>query len=351
MTALWTRCTSLLFAGLAVFALGCASHSGLPPPPRFAIRDEVRIGGPGGWDFLSFDSSTQRLFISRGDRVQVWSAATQRVVGEIAPTEGVHGIALAPKLGRGFTSNGRGNSVSAFELASLKLIDTVAIPGANPDAILYEPVFNRVYVFNGRSNDAVVLDAGSMKVIATIALGGKPEVPVSDANGRVFVNIEDTSEIVSIEPKSNTVVSRWPLAPCEEPTGLSMDAGRARLFATCANHRMAVVDATTGALLAQVPIGGEPDGAAFDEQLGLAWSSNGEGTLTMVRANAQGQYEAAATVATRPRARTLALDPATHRLYLVTAQFGAPPPPTAQVPKPRAPMISDSFEILVVGPQ
>ena len=309
---------------------------------RFALEQEVHIGGVGGWDYLTFDSATKRLFISRGDRVQVWSASTQQIVGEISPTDGVHGIALAPRLGRGFTSNGKSNTVTVFDLASLKVLASVPVPGVNPDAILYEPVFNRVYAFNGRSRDAVIIDASSLKVIANIPLGGKPEFGVSDASGRVFVNIEDTAEIVAIDPASQRVAARWPLAPCEEPTGLAIDAQHLRLFATCANKRMAVVDANTGVLLAQVPIDAGPDAAAFDPGIGAVWSSNGAGTLTMVRPDANGRYEAAATVATSPRARTLAIDAATHRVYLVTAKFGD---------GPRPPMVPDSFEILVVGPQ
>lgn len=322
-----------------------------PAVPQFSIEEEIPVGGAGGWDFIAFDPSSHQLFISRGDRVQVWSAATHRLAGDIAPTEGVHGIAFAPELRRGFTTNGKSNSVTVFDLDSLKVQDRISVPGVNPDALLYEPVFNRVYVFNGRSHDAVVLDARSLKVLATVPLGGKPEVGVSDPTGRVFVNIEDTSELVAIDPASYRVNARWSLAPCEEPTGLAIDAKRARLFSTCANQRMAVVDANTGALVAQVPIDAQPDGAAFDADLDIAWSSNGAGTLTMVRRNAQGQYEAVATVTTRPRARTLTLDPATHRVYLVTAKFGAAAAPTAQEPNPRPAMVPDSFEILVVGPR
>jgi YVTN family beta-propeller protein len=282
--------------------------------------------------------------------VQVWSALTHQVVGGIGPTEGVHGIALAPELGRGFTSDGRSNTVTVFGLVDLKVLTKVPIPGINPDAILYEPVFKRVYVFNGRSHDVSIMDATSLRLIATVPLGGKPEVGVSDGAGRVFVNIEDTSEIVALDPKTNELSARWPLSPCEEPTGLAIDVAHSRLFSVCANKRMAVRDSTSGKLVGQVPIGAEPDGAAFDPVLGIAWSSNGEGTLTMVRADAGGRYQSVATVATRPRARTLALDPVTHRIYLATATFGPAAAPTADRPRPRPPMLPDSFEVLVVAP-
>jgi YVTN family beta-propeller protein len=329
---------------------GCAASMAVPVP-QFSLAQRVRLGGTGGWDFLAFDSARQRLFISRGDRVQVWSASSQQLVGEIGDAEGVHGIALAPERGIGFTSNGRSNTLTVFELDSLKVRAKVPVAGLNPDAILFEPRFKRVYAFNGRSHDVSILDATSLREIATIPLGGKPEVGVSDAAGHVFVNIEDTSEIVAIDPATNTVSARWPLAPCEEPTGLAIDMAHSRLFASCANHRMAVVDASSGKLLAQVPIGAEPDGAAFDPDLGIAWSSNGDGTLTMVRCTDLGRCDAAASVATLPKARTLALDPATHRIYLVSAEFGAAPAATPQAPRPRAPMLPGTFEVLVVAPR
>jgi YVTN family beta-propeller protein len=346
------RCFVAAIWLLAVLALnGCAVPADHASAPAFAVSQRARLGGAGGWDFIAFDSARQRLFISRGDRVQVWSASSHQVVGEIAQTEGVHGIALAPELGRGFTSNGRSNTVTVFALDDLKVLAKVPVMGINPDAILYEPALKRVYVFNGRSHDVSVLDATTLRVVATTPLGGKPEVGVSDEQGKVFVNIEDTSEIVELDPTTNSVAARWPLAPCEEPSGLAIDAAHSRLFAVCANNRMAVVDSKSGKLLAQVPIDAEPDGAAFDAALGIAWSSNGAGTLTMVRENELGRYYAAATVPTQPKARTLALDPVTHRIYLATAAFGPAPAPTAGAPNPRPPMLPDSFEVLVVAPR
>jgi YVTN family beta-propeller protein len=320
-------------------------------PASYAVIDRVPSVGEGGWDFVTFDSAKRRLFISRSDRVQVWSADSKQVVAEIADTEGVHGVALAADLGRGFTSNGRSNTVSVFALQDLHVIQKIPIPGVNPDAILYEPTSRRVYVFNGRSNDATVIDAVTLRLLATIPLGGKPEVAVGDGRGHVFVNIENTSELVVIDQATDTVQARWPLAPCEEPTGLAIDVAHGRLFSACANHTMAIVDSGSGRVVGQVPIGAEPDGAEFDASLGLAISSNGEGSLTLVREIDPEHFAVVSTVATQPRARTLSLDPISHRIYLVSAAFGPPAEATAQQPRPRAPMLRDSFTVLVVAPQ
>ena len=330
---------------------GCAAAADrMPAAGEMRVVDRVKIGGAGGWDFVTFDAQHQRLFISRGDHVQVWDAKSGRVESDIPGTPGVHGVAVAPDLHRGFTSNGRSNSVSVFNLDDLKVTGTIDVQAQNPDAILYEPNTKRLYTFNGRSADMTVIDAVGLKVIATIALGGKPEVAVSDDAGHVFVNIEDKSEIVMIDQASNQVRARWPLAPCDEPTGLAIDTAHQRLFAVCANRLMVVVDARSGHIVAQLPIGEAPDGAGFDAGLGLAYSSNGDGTLTIVKEDGPDRFAVAASLATQRRARTMSLDPATHRVYLVTAEFGPAPQPTAADPKPRAPMIPDTFTVLVVAP-
>jgi len=295
--------------------------------------DRVKVGGPGGWDYVTFDSEGQRLFIARSDRVQVWSAKSRAVVAEIPGTSGVHGIALAHALHRGFTSNGRANTVTVFDLGDLHAVKTIPT-GTNPDEIIYEPRSRRVYAFNGRSGSATVIDATSLDVVATIPLGGKPEAAVSDDAGRVFVNIEDTAELAVIDPATNRVVSRWPLAPCADPTGLAIDAAHARLFTVCRNHQMLVVDAASGRHVATLPIGASPDGAKFDPALGLAFSANGDGTLTIVHEDDAEHFSVVANLPTQERARTLALDPASHRVYLVTAT--------------KEP---DSFTVLVAGPR
>jgi YVTN family beta-propeller protein len=343
-------CLPLIPAALLVFVLGCTSALAADPG-EYAVVEQVKIGGPGGWDFITFDPARQRLFIARGDRVQVWSAGSRLVLAEIAGTAGVHGVALSQDLNRGFASNGRANSITVFDLDTLQVVKTIAIAGANPDAILYDAGSKRVYCFNGRSASMTVIDAASLQVLADVALGGKPEVAVSDGAGRVFVNIEDTAEIVVIDQASNKVQARWPLKPCEDPTGLAIDAAHRRLFAVCANRMMVVHDAESGRQVASVPIGGSPDGAGFDPALGLAFSSNGEGTLTLVHQDDLEHYSVAANVPTQARARTMALDPVSHRVYLVSASFGSAPAPTAGQPKPRPPMIPDSFTVLVLAPK
>lgn len=339
-----------LFA-LATLTQGCATRFSGAAVANYAVVDEQVIGGPGGWDFITFDNTRQRLFISRGDHVQVWSPDSRKVIAEIAGTAGIHGVALAQDLNRGFTSNGRADTVSVFGLDDLRVSNTVEIPGHNPDAILYEPHFKRVYTFNGRSSDVTVIDAESLKVLNTIALGGKPEVAVADGAGHVFVNIEDTSELVVLDQAANKVQARWPLKPCSNPTGLAIDATHQRLFSVCDNNKMVVIDATSGRLVADLPIGSGPDGAEFDPVLGLAFSANGDGTLTVIREEDAEHFSVLANVLTRTKARTLSLDPSSHRVYLVTASFGPTPEATLEGKKPRPPMLPDSFTVLVVAPQ
>jgi YVTN family beta-propeller protein len=341
-----------VFAPLVLTAPGCALQPvNGPASPAYAVVDKVKIGGAGGWDVVTFDAPSQRLFISRGDRVQVWSARSKRVEAEIGGTSGVHGIALASDLQRGFTSNGRTNTVRVFGLGDLKVTDSIDVQGVNPDAILYEPLFKRVYTFNGRSADATVIDAVGLKVLSKIALGGKPEVAVSDAAGHLFVNLEDTSEIVMIDEAAGQVRARWPLAPCTEPTGLAINAAHRRLFSVCANRKMVVLDAITGRLVSELPIGEGPDGAGFDAALGLAFSSNGDGSLTVVHEDGPDHFSVVTNVATAKRARTMSLDPQAHRIFLVSADFGPAPAATTSEPKPRAPMLADSFTVLVVAPK
>jgi len=350
-SSLTVRAAGLALAWVALCLPHQAAWALSPPPPAGgrAVERHV-IGGPGGWDFVTFDAVRQRVFITRGDRIQVWDVHAGAVVSEIAGTAGVHGVALAQDLNRGFTSNGRANTVSVFGLDDLRISATIAIPGDNPDAILYAPAVRRVFAFNGRSKDVTVIDAASLKVLATIPLGGKPEVAVADTEGRVFVNIEDTSEIVALDASGTRVETRWPLQPCEEPTGLAIDAAHRRLFAVCANHTMVVVDATTGRVVAKLPIGAEPDGVEFDPSSGRAFSANGDGTVTVVREEDAEHFKVSTTIVTQPRARTVTLDPASHLLYLVTASFAPPPLSTAEQPHPRAPMVKDTFTLLVVNP-
>jgi YVTN family beta-propeller protein len=338
------KCVALSLGLLAVtWAPGPAAAAAAP---TYKVAKRFEIGGDGGWDYVTFDPEGHRLFISRATRVMVVDAESGKAVGEIPDTPGVHGIALAPDLGRGFVSNGRDNSVSVFDLKTLA-VSTKVKTGENPDAILYEPSTHRVFAFNGRSGDATAIDGASGTVAGTVPLGGKPEFAVSDG-GRIFVNLEDKAEIVALDAKELRVESRWPLKPCEEPTGLAIDREHGRLFAGCGNHMMAIVDAKTGKVLATPPIGGGVDATAFDAATGLAFSSNGEGNVTVVGETTPGRFEVLQTVPTEPGARTMALDPKNHSLYLVTARFGERPSPTPENPRGRPPVLPGSFVVLVV---
>jgi len=316
--------------------------------PGYHVTDTLKIGGDDGWDYLAFDPASRRLFVSHGTHVVVVDADTKATVGDIPDTPGVHGIAIATDLGRGFVSNGRGATATIFDLKTLAKIGEVKT-GENPDAILYDRASGRVFTFNGRSGDATAFDAAKGTVAGTIALGGKPEFAVADGKGRAYVNIEDKSEIVALDTKDLQVKSRWPLKPCEEPSGLAFDTGHGRLFAVCGNKLMAVVDAASGRLVTTLPIGGGVDAAAYDPDLGLVFASNGEGTMTVVHEDSPDSFRVVESVPTQVGARTLALDPKTHRLFLSAARFGPRPAPTAEVPRPRPSLVPGSFVVLVVG--
>jgi len=279
----------------------------------------------------------------------VIDADTGKSVGDIADTPGVHGIALAPELGRGFTSNGREGTVSIFDIKTLATNSKVKV-GENPDAILYDPASKRVFTFNGRSQDSTAIDAATGKVVGTIKLDGKPEFAATDAKGGIWVNIEDKSELVAIDPNKLEVKAKWPLAPCTEPSGLAIDRKKRRLFAGCDNKMMAVVDADSGKVLATPPIGDGVDATAFDPETGLAFAScGGDGVLTVVREDSPDKFSVAENVPTQKGARTMALDTKTHKVFVVTAQFGPRPAPTADNPHPRPAILPDSFVVLVVG--
>ena len=270
------------FSLVAAAALLFAAKASAEPSSGYKITRKVHVGGEGGWDYLAVDAAARRLYVTHGGSVLVFDADTVTRVGEIANTAGVHGVAIAPELRRGFTSNGKAGTVTIFDLKTLIRIADVKVSGENPDAILYDPATQRVFVFNGRSANATVLDAATGKIEATLPLGGKPEFATTDLSGRVYVNIEDTSELVVLDSKHPAVLQRWPLAPCEEPSGMAIDRKSKRLFIGCGNRMMAIVDATTGKLVTTVPIGDGVDANAFDPGTNLAFSSNGEGTLTVV---------------------------------------------------------------------
>jgi DNA-binding beta-propeller fold protein YncE len=316
--------------------------------PGYHVVNTYKLGGDGGWDYLTVDASARRIYISRATHVMVVDADSGKSVGDIADTPGVHGIALAPELGRGFVSNGREGTVSIFDLKTLATSSKVKV-GDNPDAILYDPATKRVFTFNGRSHDSTAIDAASGKVLGTIKLDGKPEFAASDAKGKVFVNIEDKSELVAIDPNKLEVTAKWPLAPCTEPSGLSIDRKNRRLFVGCGNKMMAVVDADSGKVLATPAIGDGVDATTFDAETGLAFASCGEGVLTVVKEESPDKFSVAENVPTQAGARTLALDAKTHNIFVVTAKFGPPPAATPDDPHPRRSIAPDSFVVLVVG--
>jgi DNA-binding beta-propeller fold protein YncE len=316
--------------------------------PGYHVIKKLKLGGEGFWDYLTVDNEARRLYVSRGTHVMVVDLAGDTLAGDIPETPGVHGIAVAHDLNRGFISNGRANTSTIFDLKTLKKIGDVKT-GTNPDAILYDAFSKRVFTFNGRSSDATAFDAASGVVAGTIPLGGKPEFAREDGKGKIYVNIESTSEVAEIDSRSLAVTRRFSLKPGEEPSGMGFDIAHHRIFSGCSNKLMTVLDLESGTVTGTVPIGEGVDGNGFDSVSGLAFSSNGEGTLTVVREASPGKFEVAETVPTQRGARTMTIDPKTGNIYLPTAEFGPAPQATAENPRARPPMIKDSFVILVVG--
>ncbi len=315
----------------------------------YRVANRFKLGGEGGWDYLVVDTTMNRLFLSRSTHVMVMSTATGAVLGDIPNTTGVHGIALAPDLNRGFTSNGRDSTVTVFDYKTLRVINRIHINGRNPDAIIYEPVTKRIFTFNGGSADATAIDAATGKELGNIPLGGKPEAANFDLHGNVFVNVEDKSEVVAFDAATLTVKSRWPVVGCEDPSGQGVDRANQLLFLACANKLMAVVSYVDGHPVASVPIGAGTDGAAFDARTRMAFSTNGtDGTVTMIHQDSPTSYSVVKNIASQAGARTIALDERSHRVYTVSADFGTPPAPTAERPRPRAPLIPGTFTVLVL---
>lgn len=325
--------------------LACPVHADDAP---YRVLQRLSPGGDGGWDYPSVDAATHLLYLSRADHVSVVDTASGKEVASIGDTPGVHGIALAPELGRGYISSGKADTVKVFDLKSRAILATVAT-GAGPDAIVYEPATQRVFAFNGHGHSATVIDARTNAVVATIALGGKPEFARADGRGQVFVNIEDTAELAVLDAKAAALKARWPLPHCEEPSGLAFDAAHRRSFSTCGNKVLAVLDVDSGQSVAGVPIGSGVDGAEFDPATQNIYSANGEGTLTVVHQQSADRYQVLQTLPTQRGARTIALDSASHRLYLPTAEFGPAPPPSAEQAHPRPQPLPGSFVVLVVG--
>jgi DNA-binding beta-propeller fold protein YncE len=338
------------FLGLA--ALGLLSTLAVPSrgaDNQYKLLKEIPVGGEGGWDYLAVDQYARRLYVSHTTKVVVIDIDKDAVAGEIADTPGVHGIAIAPKLGLGFTSNGRENKASVFDLKTLKTNSKVDT-GDNPDAILFEPGQQEVYTFNGRGNSATVFEAMTGKVVATISLSGKPEYAVAyPAAGRVYNNIEDKSEVAVIDTKTHKVVSTWPIAPGEEPSGMAFDAQHQRLFLGCGNKMMVMMDSTSGKVVASVPIGEGVDATKFDSATQLAFCSSGDGTVTIAHEDSPDKLTVVQTLKTEPRAKTMALDPKTHKIYLASAKFGAAADQPSGGKKGRPSAVPGTFKVLVYG--
>ena len=327
-----------VFTGAFLLAVSAA-----PGASGYKVIKTVPISGEGGWDYVYVDSDARRIYVSHATQVVVLDADSYEVVGSIPDTQGVHGIAIASDLGRGFTSNGRSNDVTIFDLKTLKTIGTVKTD-ANPDAIVYDSVSRRVFTFNGRGKNTTAINAADGTVAGTLALGGKPEFAVADGKGSIFVNNEDTSELIQIDSHKITETHRWPLAPCKSPSGLAMDRKNRRLFAVCDEKVMAAVNADTGKVVATPTIGEGVDASAFEPATQLAFASNGDGTLTVVHEDSPDKFTVVENVPTKRSARTMALDLKTHNIFLPAADFDPPAPGER-----RGKMKPGSFVLLVLG--
>lgn len=323
-----TLALSFLFAPLA--------H----PGNAFLLKKKFTLGGEGGWDYLTYDRDNHRLFITRGTHVMVVDPASGQQLADIPNTPGVHGVALVPEVSKGFISAGRANQVVVFDLKSLKETARIAV-GEGPDAIAYEPVSHRVFTFNARSQDTTSIDTRTDKVVGTIPLQGKPEFGVANGDGQLFVNIESSGEIAELDPVGLKVLHRWPMKGCEEPTGLALDKADGVLLSGCSNKTLAVVNAKDGTLVTTLPIGAGVDGVSFDPELGLGFSSNGEGTLTVI-GQENGKWQVLQNVTTQRGARTLTLNPAAHEIYVVTASVA---PEQGERPS----YVPNTFTLLVIG--
>jgi DNA-binding beta-propeller fold protein YncE len=317
---------------------------------EYRIADKIHLDGDGGWDYLVVDDSTSRLYVSHGTIVQVVDIKKNKVIATIPDTKGVHGIALAMDFNKGFISNGKDTSVTVFDLKTLKVDTIIKVSGNNPDAILYDPFSQKVFTFNGRSSNSTVIDAKTDKVIGTINLPGKPEFSVTDGKGKIYVNIEDKSQVCQINPVSLRIEKTWSVKPGREPSGMAMDIDDHQLFIVCSNKMMIVLDVYSGKVISTIEIGEGVDGVAYDSALKKIYSSNGDGTLTVVKKENKNTFSVLENFPTQLGARTIALSPKTHRIYLPVAKYEAPPPATAENPHPRPAPKPGTFTVLVIEP-
>ena len=320
------------------------------PAQTYTVTHSYNVGGEGGWDYVIPDPPNHRLFIARQNRVMVVDMNNGSLIAEIPGIKGAHGVALVSDIGRGFATSGADSSILMFDSKSYKGLLKIRA-GDDADAIIYDPASKHVFSFNGDANTSTVVDPRRGTVIATIQLGGKPEYGQSSRDGKVYVNLEDSSQIAEIDTKTNTVTRRWSLAPCESPASLAIDIKRQRLFSGCHNGLLAVSDYAKGTVVATVPIGQGVDGGGWDPIRRDAYTSNGDGTLTVIHQDSPNKYHVVENVPTGDRARTMGLDPATHRIFLPSAKFGpVPAESTATNPRRRPPMLPGSFTVIVVEP-
>src|SRR6201993_1663113 len=331
---------------LAIF-LAAATFAAVPAfaQKQFKVANRVKLGGEGGWDYLIYDQDGKRLFITRGSHVMVVDAGTLKVSGDIPDLSAIHGVALAPEFNRGFISNGGDNTVTIFDLKTLKKLDSVKV-GERPDAILYNPFSKHVFTFNARSKDSTAIDAASGKVGGTVSLGGKPEFPASDGKGKLYVNIEDKSQIAEVDVAKMAVLNTWSIAPCQEPSALAFDVEHHRLFAGCDNKMMAVVDSDSGKVVTTVPIGEGVDAGRFNPKTREIFMSCGEGVLTIVHEDTPDKYSVRQNLPTVKGARTMTLDQDNDIVYLVTAQREA-----TAAPGQRPAIVPGTFELIVARPE
>ncbi len=337
--AITAACAAAFFT---VYAMpSSAAQIPISTPSPYRVLESIKLAGPVRWDYVVFAPESQQLFLSRSDHVDVYDTKAKRLRGTVTDTPGIHGIAIAPALNRGFTSNGHSDSVSVFALDTLKTLATVPV-GKQPDAIIYDAFSKRIFTANEDGQSLSAIDAVSLKVLGTIALPGKPEFAVADGLGTLYVNIQTKNQIAVVDTKSLKISSSIDVSKgCVEPTGLAIDVQKRRLFASCQNQKMAIVDIRTGTLLITVDIGKDTDGAGFDSTLSLAFSANGTGTLSVIAEDKPGHFILAQTLTTMPSARTLALDAASHKIYLPAAERE----PGNSGHKAKA----DSFRVLVIG--
>jgi YVTN family beta-propeller protein len=335
---------ALVILGVVGFGLA------LPQAGGYHLLKKIVIGGQGGWDYLAMEPGTRLLYVSHGNAFETVNVDTGEKLETMANLQGVHGVAFAPDRGRGYISNGRGNSVTVFDLKTRKVIEEISVsPAQNPDSIMYDAFSGRVFTFNGRTANATAIDASTDKVVGTVDIGGKPEFACPDGKGMVYVNNEDKSEIVGFESKTLTVKKRWSIAPGEGPSGLAIDLKNKRLFSVC-DKVLVVSDFENGKVVTTVAIGGGPDAVRYDPGTGLIFSSNGgDGTLSVVKQETADKYSVVETVPTARGGRTMELDPKTHNVFVVCAEYGPAPTPTAEQPKPRPSVVPNSFQVLVLG--